>query len=978
MADAIPHIGAMLQSARELTLEAANSVASRLIDDAPISNSDIERYLNARTDRERLAGLRQVISLMCRGKNALPFFAGVIKNVASTNSQVRKLVYIYLVRYAAHEQDLALLSINTIQKALTDDSPVIRALAMRVISGIKVLTIVQIIALGIKKCVSDPSPVVRRAAAAAITKCYELDASNGPTLLQHLKKLLGDRDPHVVGSAFITLQRSFPDRVDILHPIFRKACSQLPAMGEWGQQAALDSFLKYARIYFRRPEIVKAKAVDRDEYSQLEDDEDEYDTLAITTDATDSLVLDSNTSTENQVALDSDLQLLFNSTYPLLFSRNGSVVISACNIYFYLGLPQHFAEYNVAGHVIELLRADIGVQYLALTNIKVMTLNEARAELFVPFLKHFFVLPCDVYMISKLKIEIMTLLKNQTNENTVINELKYYALTSNDQKIIASAVQAIGRTVSSESVTDSSRILGWLLCQVASSVPGGSSRLFAGSANKAFPTRSTGKPTFVSECLNVIRNLILRNPTGHISTIRRLARLIDFVSVPEVRASLVWLVGEFVGIAPEIAPDVLRKCVKNFKREEKEVRYQIVVLAAKVYSYWVDEKNKERDARGEFTYDEHEGFANHEEKEIIPKLFSYVIHLARYDSDYDTRDRARMFNALLVGNGGNNTQLGTLLLQAPKVCPITSLREIMCGSSKPPSRLGTSGVSVTASGGSIGVKEASLHSASDLLKQHVHKDGVEEFVDSDDDSSDIQTSPDKEFSNAFANISSNTNDLSSEGDNLAGGIPLARLTLGSTSLALGHPVDGFTSLPAWTPADQALLEDPSVRDELIPTAGAGSSGMLSSTGTNLGRYGQSSGFGGGVPTAISSSSSVSARSGGFVAKNGNEVVTASSKMAALADAQRKSKLKEQTLDEFFADVDEEESSEEEDSSEEESSEEEESGEEESGSEAGSEEDEEEEDDDDESEEEGEEEDESNDDGNESEEEDSAETGLLKK
>jgi AP-3 complex subunit beta len=42
----------------------------------------------------------------------------VVKNVASSSFEVRKLVYIYLLRYAEHKPDLALLSINTFQKGM--------------------------------------------------------------------------------------------------------------------------------------------------------------------------------------------------------------------------------------------------------------------------------------------------------------------------------------------------------------------------------------------------------------------------------------------------------------------------------------------------------------------------------------------------------------------------------------------------------------------------------------------------------------------------------------------------------------------------------------------------------------------------------------------------------------------------------------------------------------------------------------------
>jgi AP-3 complex subunit beta len=37
-----------------------------------------------------------------------PFFSAVVKNVASANLEVKKLVYIYLVHHAEAEPDLAL------------------------------------------------------------------------------------------------------------------------------------------------------------------------------------------------------------------------------------------------------------------------------------------------------------------------------------------------------------------------------------------------------------------------------------------------------------------------------------------------------------------------------------------------------------------------------------------------------------------------------------------------------------------------------------------------------------------------------------------------------------------------------------------------------------------------------------------------------------------------------------------------------
>ena len=113
------------------------------------------------------------VQLISKGRNVSEFFAQVVKNVASHNLEIRKLVYIYLLRYAEQEPDLALLSINTFQKDLSDPTPLIRSMALRVLSGIKVPMIGSIVVLAIKKCASDISPYVRKAAAMAVHQAYK-------------------------------------------------------------------------------------------------------------------------------------------------------------------------------------------------------------------------------------------------------------------------------------------------------------------------------------------------------------------------------------------------------------------------------------------------------------------------------------------------------------------------------------------------------------------------------------------------------------------------------------------------------------------------------------------------------------------------------------------------------------------------------------------------------------------------------------
>lgn len=98
---------------------------------------EIGKLLDSRADIERLEGMKRIIAAMSKGRNMEMFFAQVVKNVVANSVEIRKLVYIYLLRYAATNSDLLLLSINTFQKDLSDSSPLIRSMSLRVLTSIR-------------------------------------------------------------------------------------------------------------------------------------------------------------------------------------------------------------------------------------------------------------------------------------------------------------------------------------------------------------------------------------------------------------------------------------------------------------------------------------------------------------------------------------------------------------------------------------------------------------------------------------------------------------------------------------------------------------------------------------------------------------------------------------------------------------------------------------------------------------------------
>jgi AP-3 complex subunit beta len=593
----------------------------------------------------------------------LPFFSHVIKNVASPSLQVKKLVYIYLLQHAEHEPDTALLSINTIQKSLTDTNPQLRALALRVMSSIRVPVISQIVSLGIKRGSGDMSPVVRRAAALAIPKCYRLDPNTEPQLLDYLSTLLGDKQYFVTGAAVASFLELCPDRLDLIHPHYRSLVQKLADMDEWGQLATLKLMMVYARKCFpRRTRKVKRAAGNSntnnkqstkgfyDSESESEEEEQDMEEIAV---------------------LDPDLELLLKGCRSLLQSRNAAVVIAVARTYLYLGTPEYLTQ--AIGPLVSLLRSAGDIQHIALHNIVQVCLT--HPELFVKYYTHFLVRSIDPPHIWRLKLELLTLIFPHAQlrlQSLILAELSHFSHSGSlDPALVKESVRAIGRCSQSPATTPqtSARCLKLLLKHI-------------GSADTHL----------VAESLEVIRHLIQRDPNAHRTTVVRLAKHLDAATSPQARASIIWLVGEFAGIDPEnnIAADVLRILVKGFADEAEQAKLQIVLLAAKVYIHHINanpppepkvEEPQPSPSIMEDFQEEQGGFRDEhlesptqntepqeqEKPHIVEALYNYVLLLVRYDTSYDLRDRARVYKALLATP--TSTQLASLLLLAPKPVP---------------------------------------------------------------------------------------------------------------------------------------------------------------------------------------------------------------------------------------------------------------------------------------------------------------------
>jgi AP-1 complex subunit beta-1 len=77
---------------------------------------------------------------MTVGKDVSALFPDVANCMQTDNLELKKLVYLYLMNYAKSQPDMAIMAVNTFVKDCEDPNPLIRALAVRTMGCIRVVS----------------------------------------------------------------------------------------------------------------------------------------------------------------------------------------------------------------------------------------------------------------------------------------------------------------------------------------------------------------------------------------------------------------------------------------------------------------------------------------------------------------------------------------------------------------------------------------------------------------------------------------------------------------------------------------------------------------------------------------------------------------------------------------------------------------------------------------------------------------------
>eukprot|EP00614_Pseudopedinella_elastica_P013838 CAMPEP_0172585616 /NCGR_PEP_ID=MMETSP1068-20121228/5030_1 /TAXON_ID=35684 /ORGANISM="Pseudopedinella elastica, Strain CCMP716" /LENGTH=919 /DNA_ID=CAMNT_0013380151 /DNA_START=21 /DNA_END=2780 /DNA_ORIENTATION=+ len=361
---------------------------------------DLRMEINSSNRETKVNAVKKVIANMTVGKDVSTLFPDVINCIQTTNIELKKLVYLYLINYAKSQPESALMAVNTFVKDANDPNPLIRALAVRTMGCIRVEKITEYLCEPLQRCLRDDDPYVRKTAAICVAKLY--DTSPGTVeergFLDMLRDLVADSNPTVVANAIAALHEiqdlSGKDVTMMTTSVLQKLLAALNECTEWGQVFILDALSTYTPSSAQEAEGIIERVT------------------------------------------------------PRLQHANSAVVMSAVKIVLsYLDMVEseetvRALSRKLAPPLVTLLNSEPEIQYVALRNINLIV--QKRPAILEHEIKVFFCKYNDPIYVKMEKLEIIIRLVSERNIEQVLLEFKEYA-TEVDVDFVRKAVRAIGR-----------------------------------------------------------------------------------------------------------------------------------------------------------------------------------------------------------------------------------------------------------------------------------------------------------------------------------------------------------------------------------------------------------------------------------------------------------------------------------------------------------------------------------------------------
>ncbi|KAL8437814.1 hypothetical protein ACSSS7_000695 [Eimeria intestinalis] len=686
--------------------------------------AEIRQQLSSPNTETKLTGLRRAIAAEAAcgtgefAEGPSLFFADVVKNLSTTDFELKRLVYLYLVQHAQEHPDLTLLSINGYQKDLYCTSHVVRAAALKSLSSLSMLEIVQLLVHSLKRAAADTSPLVRKTAAHAAAKIYFLDTDQREEVIGALLQLLGDGEIAVLGAALVSFRLIFfqslvegpsspkgpevdglprqeaPDDLGngftgapldsqeealaLLHPFYSRLVSLLPQLQPAPQVFAVDLLSRYCRCFFKQPRLAVSggasseasshcgppasggQPLDEGPHSSARSSrrESPQRVSAVSVLASRGAGLQQQKGDHKAGGkaaayqpLPEDFERFRQTLELLLLSDSCAVVVSAC-----AAIQSLFPAASWDCVVVPLLRCF----YACPSDYKEPLLKVIASfvsvcpRLFQPHMREFYLKQSDSFPVRQLKLNLLLALAlaDPSSIAALLPELRVYLHWAGDEGLITSVFGVLTYLALRHKQAQ-------LYCM----------RLFVSLLDSA-------SPCVAAEAVVGVRTLVQQKQNEQdgetlARLVLHLAAQLSRVTSPAARASVVWVIGNYLDQVSWVAADALRQLTKRFRDEAEEVKLQVLLLATRLWGF--HHRNMQEGPLGSSSpssssSSSSEGSAagvtreqgceqgrlippptREQSRQHFPRLdamLRYLFEAASYDSSHDVRDMARVYSAL--------------------------------------------------------------------------------------------------------------------------------------------------------------------------------------------------------------------------------------------------------------------------------------------------------------------------------------------
>nr|DAD44678.1 TPA_asm: hypothetical protein HUJ06_002908 [Nelumbo nucifera] len=474
------------------------------------------------TDDSKRELFKKVISYMTVGIDVSSLFSEMVMCSATSDIVLKKMCYLYVGNYAKGNPDLALLTINFLQKDCRDEDPMIRGLALRSLCSLRVENLVEYLVGPLGSGLQDHNSYVRMVAAIGVLKLYHISSSSCidadfPSALKAL--MLNDPDAQVVANCLSALQEIWSleastseeasrEREALLSkPVIYYFLNRIKDFSEWAQCLVLDLVGKYVPS----------------------DSSEIFDIMNL---------------------LEDRLQ-----------HANGAVVLATIKVFLHLTLSMT----DVHQQVYERIKAPLltlvssGSQELSYAVLSHLHLLVMRAPiLFSSDYKHFYCQYNEPSYVKKLKLEMLTAVANESNTYEIVTELCEY-VANIDVSIARESIHAVGKIALQQydvnAIVD--RLLQFL--EMEKDYVTAETLVLVKDLLRKYPQWS-------HDCIAVVGNISSKN-----------------VQEPKAKAALIWMLGEY-SLDMSDAPYILESLVENWEDEHSaEVRLHLLTAVLKCF-----------------------------------------------------------------------------------------------------------------------------------------------------------------------------------------------------------------------------------------------------------------------------------------------------------------------------------------------------------------------------------------------------------